>query len=262
MIADHRLNRMKLSCLTTLLLLIFPAFAAAGGLQEINGVFDADSDLITNPWWPLDDFETLVYFEEGDDECVVDILEILDTAKTVDGVEVQEVLDQEFLDEDCDGNGEELLESTLDWYAQDTSGNIWYFGEATVSYDWDECDNPDGAGGCLDGSWEAGQDVFGVGSLAEAGILLLAVPEHGAFYFQEYYEDVAVDMAKVLNFKTVDTFLFGEQENCLVTKEWSPLERGAVEQKYYCEGLGLVLIAELSGGKTLWVHLVDFAPAA
>ena len=27
--------------------------------------------------------------------------------------------------------GDEVVEDTLDWYAQDTSGNVWYFGEDT-----------------------------------------------------------------------------------------------------------------------------------
>ena len=39
-------------------------------------------------------------------------------------------------------------------------------------------------------------------------------------------------------------------EDCLETKEWSPLEPGAVEHKYYAAGIGLVLIIELQGGQT------------
>ena len=27
-----------------------------------------------------------------------------------------------------------VLERTTDWYAQDTSGNVWYFGERTADY--------------------------------------------------------------------------------------------------------------------------------
>jgi len=43
------------------------------------------------------------------------------------------------------------------------------------------------------------------------------------------------------------------------TKEWSPLERGSVEHKYYCpEGGGLMLIEELTG-KTVRVEFVGTA---
>ena len=62
-------------------------------------------------------------------------------------------------------------------------------------------------------------------------------------------------MGKVLNFVPVSTDL-GEWEECLKTKEWTPLEHGSVEHKYYCIGAGLVLIEELQG-KTKWVELID-----
>ena len=49
---------------------------------------------------------------------------------------------------------------------------------------------------------------------------------------------------------------FGEYENCLKTKEWTPLESGNVEHKYYCIPDGLVFIEELHGG-TKEVELVE-----
>ena len=42
-------------------------------------------------------------------------------------------------------------------------------------------------------------------------------------------------------------------------KEWSDLEHGDVEHKYYAEGVGLVFIEELKG-KTVKVELVDKYP--
>ena len=89
---------------------------------------------------------------------------------------------------------------------------------------------------------------------------MLAEPGKGEFYFQEYYEDVAIDMGKVLNYKKVDTFLFGKLEGCLMIKEWVPLDPGAIEHKYYCKNIGLVTVEENAGGKTLWVDLVSVDP--
>jgi hypothetical protein len=241
--------------------------AQAGGFLEIEGaVFGADSNEITNAWWPLPEGVRFTYFAEGVDECIVDVVDVLPTAAQsrthVGAVAVREVLDEEWLDEDCDMVPDEKLESTRDWYAQDTEGNVWYFGEATVAFDFDECDHPDGMGGCTDGSWEAGQDVAGVGSVAEEGILMLADPtaEKGVFYFQEFYEEEATDMAKILNFKTVETFLYGEVDGCAMIKEWAPLDPGSIEHKYFCEDLGLVLVEENAGGKTLWVDLISVGP--
>ncbi|HET9810188.1 MAG TPA: hypothetical protein VFP53_00645, partial [Sphingomicrobium sp.] len=44
-------------------------------------------------------------------------------------------------------------------------------------------------------------------------------------------------------------------DDCLVTKEWNALEPGSVEQKYYCPEIGLVLVTEASGGKTVRFEL-------
>ena len=49
-----------------------------------------------------------------------------------------EVLDIEWIQEDCEGDFEES-EVTLDWYAQDSFGNIWYLGELSRSFE-DECE--------------------------------------------------------------------------------------------------------------------------
>ena len=85
---------------------------------------------------------------------------------------------------------------------------------------------------------------------------MLGEPFKGAFYSQEYYEDEAEDMGKVVNFVPVSSDDFGDYEDCLKTKEWSPLEPGNVEHKYYCMPDGLILIEELHG-KTKWVELIE-----
>ena len=79
----------------------------------------------------------------------------------------------------------ELAEDTYDWYAQDKDGNVWYLGEDTHEYEDGEAVNAKGA-------WEYGKD----GALP--GIVMLADPEVGDAYRQEYYEGEAEDMGEVL----------------------------------------------------------------
>jgi len=48
-------------------------------------------------------------------------------------------------------------------------------------------------------------------------------------------------------------------EYCLETKEWSPLELGAIEQKIYARGVGLVLNFEHQG-KRVRNELISVSP--
>jgi hypothetical protein len=240
-----------------------------------------DTHNITNPWWPLTDHDRWVYFEE--EECVLGVVDVLPgTSKTIKGVNVRTVLDTEYewdSEDECPDPDEgdvvdygnpsddwKLVEKTHDWYAQDNDGHVWYFGEISVATDSDEdCDTPITAAeppffidGCLDGSWEAGfPDEFTL-----EGIIMLNIdPENlkaykGLFYFQEYWEDEATDMGKILNFKDVETILHDDQEDCLVTKEWVPLEPGEVEHKYYCYGFGLEFVEGNAGGPTVYEELI------
>jgi len=63
----------------------------------------------------------------------------------VDGVDYDalEVLVIENIQEDCDGDFV-ASEVTLNWYAQDDFGNIWYMGELSRSFDEEDgCDGGD-----------------------------------------------------------------------------------------------------------------------
>lgn len=263
-----------ISVLMALAAMLSGNVVAGGGLVDIPFTPNPGSNEITNAWWPLAQGDRFTYFSEED--CELAVMDVMingaQTRDFVNGVAVREVLDREFIDEtgECDADimdpddGDwELVETTFDWYAQDFAGNVWYFGEDTIAYDHDECDHwvddNDPELGCTDGSWAAGEDVADIGAIAREGIIMLAHPEKGQFYFQEYYPGEAEDMAKVLSFKTVDTLVFGEQEDCVVIKEWN-LDPGNLEHKYYCEGQGLVLVKVLTGGPTVDEELVYFHP--
>ena len=137
-----------------------------------------------------------------------------------------------------------IIEDTYDWYAQDEDGNVWYLGEDTKEYD--------GHGGFLGttGSWEAG-----VGG-GVAGIIMLAHPEKGMSYAQEFLEGVAEDHARVTDLSGFTTVPYGAFGGLLVTLEWTPLEPGAREYKSYARGIGMVL----TEGKKERVELVSASP--
>jgi hypothetical protein len=101
-----------------------------------------------------------------------------------------------------------------------------------------------------EGSWEAGVDG------AKPGIVMEADPQPGDSYGQEYFEGLAGDMGKVLRLGASVSVPYGVFEDCLKTKECTPLEPGVVEHKCYAWGVGLVLVTELKG-KSVRVELVE-----
>ena len=54
-------------------------------------------------------------------------------------------------------------------------------------------------------------------------------------------------MAKVLRMNASVSVPWGDYEDCLVTKEWTPLEPDVVENKYYAPGIGVVLEVAVEG---------------
>lgn len=162
------------------------------------------------------------------------------------GVSTRVVRDQSWITEvdddgDCDIGTAVLEEDTEDYFAQDDApavgGNVWYLGEDTID---EECSD--------EGSWEAGIDY------AEAGFQMLANLESGNRYRQEFLEDEAEDWTKVKGLHASVSTEYADYSDCLITKEWTPLEPGHVEHKYYCltkDGEvsqdGLVYIEELKG---------------
>jgi hypothetical protein len=198
-------------------------------------------------YFPMAIGTTYVYEAETEDELILNEITITGATVNILGVDCTVVNDVEwvYIEELDDWF---ITEQTLDWHAWDNYGNVWYFGEDTVEYLYDDDWNLIGMS--TEGSWEAGVDG------AEPGIVMLADPMPGISYRQEYYEDEAEDMGKVLRLNAEVSIEYGDFEDCLKTKEWTKLEPGNIEHKYYAPGVGLVFIEELKE-KTVKVELVD-----
>jgi hypothetical protein len=184
---------------------------------------------ITNPYFPLPPGTTFHYEGATDGIPTADDMGVTHDTKIIVGVACTIVHDIGYT------NGV-LSEDTFDWYAQDGDGNVWYFGEDTKELD------ADGNVISTEGSWQAG--VNG----AQQGIIMEANPRVGDKYQQEFAEGVAQDMAQVINLNRRACVAYGCFDDLLLTKEFSPLEKGVTEHKSYAAGIGNILADVVKGG--------------
>ena len=195
--------------------------------------------VIDNPYWPMAPGSRWLY-KETDAEGARQRVEVTvtDETKTILGIVATVVHD--VVSEDG-----EVVEDTLDWYAQDKWGNVWYLGEDTKAFEKGKVST--------EGSWEAGVDG------AEAGIVVPGSPEVGLAYRQEYLEGEAEDAGEILSLDERVKVPFGAFTGVLMTKDWTPLEPDLLEQKFYAKGIGPVLAVTVSGG-TDREELLSFQP--
>jgi hypothetical protein len=181
---------------------------------------------INNPYFPLKPGTTFIYKSADGSEVVR--TSVTHQTKQVLGVNCIVVQDRSFIDG-------KLEERTLDYFAQDKHGNVWYFGEAAKNFSSGHFLN-------TDGSWLAG--ING----AAPGIVMEAAPKLGDHYDQENAPGIAEDRAKIISNDSGAKVPFGSFDHVLVTAETTPLEPGALERKFYVKGVGLVLSVDLNTG--------------
>ncbi|HEU0115819.1 MAG TPA: hypothetical protein VFQ80_14130 [Thermomicrobiales bacterium] len=202
---------------------------------------DQFSTTIDTPLMPLAPGTTFTYREtENGGETQNDVVNVTSETKTILGVSTVVVHDVASLP---DGTP---VEDTLDWYAQDRAGNVWYFGEDTKEF-------KNGHVVSTKGSWEAG--VKG----AMPGIVMEADSRVGDVYRQECAHRQAADVANVLNLSTSVSVPFGSFDHALETEETSRLDPGVVERKQYAPCIGFVRSELVKGGKEV-AELVDVQP--
>ena len=193
-----------------------PVFEPAGFVAQVD-----------NPYFPLRPGTIRVYEDRSGKKPVVDTVTVTRETKVILGVNAVVVRDVAWRDS-------ALIEETADWYAQDRKGNVWYLGEDTKEL-------RAGKVASTAGSWEAGR------SGAQPGIVMWAHPAAGGTYRQEYRKGVAEDMARVLGTDASVTAGGVAYTQCVQTEEWSPLEPGVREHKFYARGVGLVRMVSAAG---------------
>ncbi|MBK7827499.1 hypothetical protein [Nannocystis sp.] len=187
---------------------------------------------IDNPLFPL--VPGTEYTYQGDGETVKYV--VTHETKTILGVTCVVVHDSAYVDG-------VLIEDTLDWFAQDKDGNVWYFGEDTKEYE-------GGKVSSTEGSWQAGVDG------AQPGIVMHAEqPAAKQAYRQEYLACEAEDMAEVTRLGAAVSVPFGDFSDCVETREFTPLEADLDEAKFFCKDVGLALVINNNTGAR--VELID-----
>ena len=184
---------------------------------------------------PLTPGTVYTYIGRKDGLRASDTFEVTHERAVVDGVSTTVVHDQLRL-------AGKLREKTIDWYAQDKTGNVWYLGEATETL------TPKGERESTEGSWKAGEPTEGGGgAIAQPGIFLNATPRPHLGFKQELAAPVAADQFEALSLKAAVTVPYITSTRALLTKETTPLEKGVVDNKYYVLGVGTVLEATAVG---------------
>src|SRR5213592_4242737 len=183
---------------------------------------------VDNPYFPLTPGTTFISEGQTAQGFEHDEFAVTRNTRVILGVTCTEVHDTVTTDG-------ELTEDTLDWFAQDRDGNVWYFGENTHELE-------DGLITTIDGTFMAGVNGD------KPGIVMKAHPAIGDFYRQEFSLANAEDFAETLSLTESVTVPAGTFHNCLKSQETTPLETDLLEHKFYAPGVGNVLTVDATTG--------------
>jgi hypothetical protein len=198
------------------------------GVVLTAGVPAAYSPQVTNAWFPLRVGTVYVYTGTKDGKPTRDVVTVTHRTIVITGARCVVVSDRLY-------EAGKLEERTSDYYTQDRAGNVWYFGEDTAEL------SPAGRVVSTEGTWRAGRD----GALP--GIYMPAQPRVGQTGRQEYYRGQAEDHFRVVSLRSTVHVPYVSSKTALVTREWTPLEPGTLDQKVYVRGIGVVKEASLKG---------------
>jgi hypothetical protein len=183
---------------------------------------------VTNRWFPLHPGMRWEYRGMKDGRHLLDIVRVTGRVERIAGAPCAVVDDRSWLDG-------RLSERTTDWYTQDAHGTVWYYGERTAELD------RHGHVTSREGSWRAG--VAG----ARGGVFMPAVPRVGASFAQEHARGAQDRFRIVRRNASVTVPYRAFRGTALETREFTPLEPGVREGKWYVAGIGEVREAALRG---------------
>jgi PEP-CTERM motif len=183
-----------------------------------------------NPYFPMreDQRRTFVAREDGN---IVEkfILENIGAGPVILGVQTFIQLDRAFERSEVTGKLQ-IVEKTFDYYAQDTDGNVWYFGEDVTNYVYDPVTG-ELIGTNDESAWRAG--ISG----ALPGFIMPVNLTIGFNYYQEFAAlDEALDEGTINGLGlSIDGY-----DDVLRVFETSALSPGSRGFKYYAPGIGLI----------------------
>lgn len=176
-------------------------------------------DTVDNPWLALAPGRTWRYRVTGQDEGTL-VVSVGRTPREVAGLTATVVT-----------RTEPTGERTVDFYAQDRQGNVWWLGR--------------------EGVWQAGTDG------AEAGLAMPATPRLGDGWQAAYAEGVVDVRATVATTDQAASTPSGRYTDLVGLDLTSPLDPDASRRLLYARGLGLVEDVSTEGP----VHLAQLEDA-
>lgn len=183
---------------------------------------------IDNPYRPMAVGSRRVYRDTDSDGTVQrHVLTVTAKTKKIAGIAARVV--RETVTEDG-----QLAEDGVDWYAQDSAGNVWYLGEDSKEYEDGKVKETS--------SWEAGVEG------AQPGIVMPADPRPGVAYRQMYVAGQQEDRGQVVTTGERAESPAGYFTDAVVIEDSSPLEPKVREYKFFARGVGLVRAFEVAGG--------------
>jgi hypothetical protein len=211
---------------------------AAGYAPDIAPANFPMSTKIDHAFYPL---SPGAVFKYRDADNVITTTSVTSDTRTIMGIDTVVVHDVA-----TTATGD-LVEDTFDYFAQDSGGTVWYFGEDTKAYS--------GSSFSTEGSWIGGE------ACALPGIQMPAFPTIGFSYRQEYQEGSAEDEGQILSMGETVVTPLRTFDGCLRTKDTTALEAG-VENKLYCPNFGLVSSIDLAmpGGTDKHEDIFEFDP--
>lgn len=226
--------------------LLIPIFAA--GALALAGCSSMDSSAsvqkkwskfshprdITNPYLPLASLKQDIL--ESKDERVERTARP-DVHKTFQiGGQTVEALTVE--DREYTASGD-LTEATLDYFAQDDDGNVYYLGEDVDIYKHGKVTRHGGA-------WLFGKDT------QKPGVLMPAHPKAGDKFKSEDAPPITWEADEVISVSETMTVPAGTFSNCLKINERA--SDGATEFKLYAPGVGVIAEMDSDEGLLLKSH--------
>jgi hypothetical protein len=188
---------------------------------------------IDNPYFPLSVGRQWVYVGKEQGETIGLQITVLNQTEVLrfGGTRVTTRVVEEVEWFDANANGvidpvEDLIERSLNYFAQTQAGTVCYFGEAVDIYE-------NGVVVSHEGAWRA--DARG----NAPGIFMPANPQPGMTFQQEIAPGIAEDEATILRFGTAKVRA-GTFSNAIIVRDFNPLD-GSTGTKVYAPGVGLVV---------------------
>ena len=199
-------------------------------------VFGADSAKITNRYLPITKFHRTVLAgnDQGQHLRIVRVLQKRRKSFTYGGQTVKTAV---VTDRVTDVGAGKLIEETVDYFAQDKAGSVYYFGEDVNEY-------TNGQVTSHEGQWRVGRDT------KKPGVLMPAHPKVGDTFYAENIPGVAVEKDRIIARGLTRRIRGHTYRHVIKIREHATTPKPAeVEYKTYAPGTGV--ITEANGGVRL-----------